>query len=151
MNQHMSPSSGSHDIASEQLIDAEADSVPQPRPPVFASRAAQIVTGLSLVLIAFNLRPVFSSASALLPEIIEQTGLSSFGAGVLTTLPVVCLGVFAPLAPRLAQRIGAERTRCCFLHWAPRCAASARCHCCSSGLPLPVPVSPSATFCFRAL
>lgn len=68
------------------------------------------MTGLSLVLIAFNLRPVFSSASALLPEIIEDTGLSSFGAGVLTTLPVVCLGVFAPLAPRLAQRIGAERT-----------------------------------------
>ena len=110
MNQHISPSSGPQDIASEQLIDAEADSVPQPRPPVFASRVAQIVTGLSLVLIAFNLRPVFSSASALLPEIIEQTGLSSFGAGVLTTLPVVCLGVFAPLAPRLAQRIGAERT-----------------------------------------
>jgi MFS transporter, CP family, cyanate transporter len=110
MNQHIPPRSEPQDFVSEQLIDAEADSVPQPRPPVFASSAAQIVTGLSLVLIAFNLRPVFSSASALLPEIIEQTGLSSFGAGVLTTLPVVCLGVFAPLAPRLAQRIGAERT-----------------------------------------
>ncbi|MGH6859231.1 MAG: CynX/NimT family MFS transporter [Phyllobacterium sp.] len=93
-----------------QLIDAEIDSAPQPRPPVFASRAAQIVTGLSLVLIAFNLRPLFSSASALLPEIVAGTGLSSFGAGVLTTLPILCLGLFAPLAPRLAQRIGAERT-----------------------------------------
>lgn len=95
---------------SEQLIDAEIGSMPQPRPPVFTSRAAQITTGLSLVLIAFNLRPIFSSASALLPEIIEQTGLSSFGASALTTLPVICMGLFAPLAPRLAQRIGAERT-----------------------------------------
>ncbi|UXN65071.1 MFS transporter [Phyllobacterium sp. A18/5-2] len=110
MNQHRLPGHRANDIVGEPLIDAEADSVPQPRPPIFSSRAARIVTGLSLVLIAFNLRPVFSSASALLPEIIEDTGLSSFGAGVLTTLPVVCLGVFAPLAPRLAQRIGAERT-----------------------------------------
>ena len=110
MNQHRLPGPRANDIVGEPLIDAEADSVPQPRPPIFSSRAARIVTGLSLVLIAFNLRPVFSSASALLPEIIEDTGLSSFGAGVLTTLPVVCLGVFAPLAPRLAQRIGAERT-----------------------------------------
>jgi CP family cyanate transporter-like MFS transporter len=108
MNKHSSPPV--NDFIGDQLINAEADSVPEPRPPVFASRAAQIVTGLSLVLIAFNLRPVFSSASAILPEIIEQTGLSSLGAGVLTTLPVVCLGLFAPLAPKLAQRIGAERT-----------------------------------------
>jgi CP family cyanate transporter-like MFS transporter len=107
---HMPSKSRVEAVVSDQLIDAEADSVPQPRPPVFSSRAVAIVTGLSLVLIAFNLRPVFSSASALLPEIIAQTGLSSFGAGVLTTLPVVCLGIFAPLAPKLAQRIGAERT-----------------------------------------
>jgi MFS transporter, CP family, cyanate transporter len=98
------------DLSGEQLIDAELDSKPSPRPPVFPNRAIAIATGLSLVLIALNLRPLFSSASALLPEIIEQTRLSSFGAGVLTTLPVVCLGVFAPLAPKLAQRIGAERT-----------------------------------------
>ena len=107
---NISPRSGAQSLVGEQLINAEADSVPQPRASVFSSRAAAVFTGLSLVLIAFNLRPVFSSASALLPEIIEQTGLSSFGAGVLTTLPVLCLGIFAPLAPRLARRIGAERT-----------------------------------------
>lgn len=110
MNHYISPDARAHTVVSEQLIDAEIDSTPQPRASVFASRGAAIVTGLSLVLIAFNLRPVFSSASALLPEITAQTGLSSLGAGVLTTLPVVCLGVFAPLAPKLAQRIGAERT-----------------------------------------
>ncbi|SDP44374.1 MFS transporter, CP family, cyanate transporter [Phyllobacterium sp. YR620] len=107
---HMPSKSRAEAAIGDQLINAEADSVPEPRAPQFSSRSVAIVTGLSLVLIAFNLRPVFSSASALLPEIIAQTGLSSFGAGVLTTLPVVCLGIFAPLAPRLAQRIGAERT-----------------------------------------
>lgn len=110
MNQHMPSKHDAQPTAIEQLIDAEIDSTPTPRAPVFSSKTIEIITGMSLVLIAFNLRPLFSSASALLPEIIAQTGLSSFGAGVLTTLPVVCLGVFAPIAPRLAQRIGAERT-----------------------------------------
>lgn len=62
-----------------------------------------------VVLTAFNLRPVFSSASALLPEIMQTTGLSDFGAGALTTAPVFCLGLFAPVAPRLAGRFGIER------------------------------------------
>lgn len=73
-------------------------------------RAARVFLGASLVLIAFNLRPLFSSASALLPELKNELHLSALGAGVLTTLPVVCLGLFSPLAPRLARRFGAERT-----------------------------------------
>ncbi|HVK91545.1 MAG TPA: MFS transporter [Mycoplana sp.] len=92
------------------LIDAEADSVPAPEPHRPPTAAARFLLGASLVLIAFNLRPVFSSASALLPEIRSALDLSSFGASLLTTLPVVCLGLFSPLAPRLAQRIGTERT-----------------------------------------
>ncbi|WP_094506612.1 CynX/NimT family MFS transporter [Brucella thiophenivorans] len=93
----------------EPLIDAEADSSPQPSPPQKQTTAMRVLLGLSLVLIAANLRPVFSSVSVLLPEIIEATGMSTTAAGFLTTLPVVCLGVFAPFAPRLAQRFGAER------------------------------------------
>jgi MFS transporter, CP family, cyanate transporter len=73
-------------------------------------RAGRIFLGASLVLIAFNLRPLFSSTSALLPELKSELHLSALGAGALTTLPVVCLGLFSPLAPRLARRFGAERT-----------------------------------------
>ena len=73
-------------------------------------RGTRVLLGLGLVLIAFNLRPVFSSVSVLLPEILSSTGLSDFGAGLLTTLPVVCLGLFAPVAPWLAQRLGTERS-----------------------------------------
>lgn len=94
----------------DQLIDAEVDSVPQPRVIKPPSAVARFLLGASLVLIAFNLRPVFSSASALLPEIAQTFGLSATGIGLLTTLPVVCLGAFSPLAPWLAQKIGTERT-----------------------------------------
>ncbi len=100
----------SFDAADETMIDAEIDSVPSPLPPQKQSTTARFLLGASLVLIAFNLRPVFSSASALLPEIRGELGLSPLGASLLTTLPVVCLGAFSPLAPRLAQRIGTERT-----------------------------------------
>ncbi len=95
--------------ASVDLIDAEADEIPPPEPHKGKTSIGRFVLGASLVLIAFNLRPVFSSASALLPEIRTGLGLSSFGTSVLTTLPVVCLGLFSPLAPRLAQRLGTER------------------------------------------
>jgi CP family cyanate transporter-like MFS transporter len=96
--------------ADERLIDAEIDSVPQPGVVTPSSTLTRFLLGASLVLIAFNLRPVFSSASALLPEIAQTFGLSTTGIGLLTTLPVVCLGAFSPLAPWLAQKIGTERT-----------------------------------------
>ncbi len=99
------------DPGSIELIDAEETGdlthVAQPEQP---KGIARFVLGASLVLIAFNLRPVFSSASALLPEIRDSLGLSATGASLLTTLPVVCLGLFSPLAPRLARAIGTERT-----------------------------------------
>lgn len=36
-------------------------------------------------------------------------GLNAAQAGLLTTLPVLCTGLFAPLAPVLARRFGSER------------------------------------------
>lgn len=65
---------------------------------------------LSIVLIAFNLRPVFSSLSVVLPDIVADTGMSAAAASALTTLPVICLGAFAMVAPRLGRRLGIERT-----------------------------------------
>lgn len=64
---------------------------------------------LSLILIACNLRPVFGSLSVVLPEIMRDTGLSSTGASMLTTLPILCLGLFSLPTPALARRFGAER------------------------------------------
>jgi CP family cyanate transporter-like MFS transporter len=74
------------------------------------STGARFLLGLALILIAFNLRPIFSSTSALLPEIISFYRLTAGQASLLTTLPVLCLGLFSPAAPWLSQRIGVERT-----------------------------------------
>lgn len=60
-------------------------------------------------LIAVNLRTLFPSLSVILPELMASTGLSASAASVLTTLPVLCLGVFAIPAPALARRFGTER------------------------------------------
>jgi len=91
----------------ELLIDAEADDeVVQHRPPV-VSRPWLLIMGL--VLVAMNLRPALSSLSPLLSDVSASLGLSAAKAGLLTTLPVLCLGLFAPLAPILARRFGAER------------------------------------------
>ena len=76
-----------------------------PAPPVHPW-----LLGLCLLLIAFNLRPVFGSLSVVLPDIMQDTGLGATGASLLTTLPIVCLAVFAAPAPALARRWGVERT-----------------------------------------
>ncbi|MEA3090866.1 MAG: transporter, family, cyanate transporter [Caballeronia sp.] len=96
-------------LGDEQRIDAEIDGAP---PPVAStrSRRAQVFLGVSLVLLAFNLRPIFSSLGALLPEVIRSLHLSPSAASAITTLPVLCLGLFAPVAPLCARNFGAERT-----------------------------------------
>nr|WP_142045285.1 MFS transporter [Arthrobacter sp. SLBN-100] len=91
------------------MVDAEIDELPAPEPTQLGSRRALGYLGLCLVLIGLNLRTVFSSFSAVLPEITSQAALPGWAVVVLTTVPVTLLGVFAPLAPVLARRFGAER------------------------------------------
>ena len=75
-------------------------------PPIKAKR---LFLAVCLLLIAFNLRPLFPSLSVLLPELVADLGLSGVSSGFLSTLPVVCLGAFAPFAPMLADKHGPER------------------------------------------
>jgi CP family cyanate transporter-like MFS transporter len=91
------------------LVDAEIDELPAPEPTRVGSRRQLAYLGLCLVLIGLNLRTVFSSFSAVLPEVSSQVPLPAWAVAVLTTVPVTLLGVFAPLAPVLARRFGAER------------------------------------------
>lgn len=95
-------------LPGEPLIEVGRAATPLPAGQ--ARAGSRLLLGTSLVLIALNLRPVFSSVSALLPEIVQSTGAQPGMASLMTTLPVLCLGVFAPLAPMLAARFGAERT-----------------------------------------
>ena len=90
-----------------ELVDAEAATLPAP--PLAAQPLARVVLAISLVLVSLNLRPVFSSLAALMPEVRHATGASPAIASLLTTTPVLCLGLFAATAPSLARRFGAER------------------------------------------
>lgn len=64
---------------------------------------------IGLILVALNLRPALTGVGPLLKSIGDSLSLSSAGLGVLNTLPVLFLGLAAPLAPRLAHRLGIER------------------------------------------
>lgn len=68
-----------------------------------------IVFLLLVFIVGLNLRPALSSVAPLLTRLQEVAGISAAAAGILTTLPVLFLGITAPLAPSLANRIGAER------------------------------------------
>lgn len=62
---------------------------------------------LGLVAVAVNLRTAMASVPPVVQTIGADLGLSNAALGALTTLPVLCMGVFAPVAQRVAARIGA--------------------------------------------
>ncbi|WP_229675077.1 MFS transporter [Terrabacter tumescens] len=72
----------------------------RPLPPVW-------VMAVALVAVAANLRIAITSVPPLLDAISGDLGLSHAAAGALTTLPVLCMGVFAPVASRIAHHTGA--------------------------------------------
>jgi CP family cyanate transporter-like MFS transporter len=63
---------------------------------------------VAIVLITINLRLALGSVPPVLDDMRETLGMSTAGAGVLTTVPVLCFGLAAPLAARLARRFGQE-------------------------------------------
>lgn len=68
------------------------------------------VVAVGVLFLALILRSPVVAISPLLQQIQADLGLSAGEAGMLTTLPVACFGIFSPLAPLLARRIGIELT-----------------------------------------
>lgn len=93
---------------STMSVDAIAPNLminnPRPRPT-----RNTIMMFVGLMLVALNLRPALTSVGPILTSIGDGLSLSSVGQGVLTTLPVLLLGLAAPLAPRAARKLGLER------------------------------------------
>jgi CP family cyanate transporter-like MFS transporter len=58
---------------------------------------------------SLSLRPQLVGIGPLLPNIQASLGVSHAIAGLLVTIPVLCMGLFAPLAAPLAARIGTTR------------------------------------------
>jgi len=61
---------------------------------------------IALLLVALNLRPALASLGPVLEQVRATLNLSYGVAGLLTSLPVICMGVFAPLAMPLSARFG---------------------------------------------
>ena len=69
-----------------------------------ARRRLAVLAGLAVVLTAFNLRPAVTSLGALLPQLQRDIGMPGVLAGVITSLPPICFGVFGLLVGRWARR-----------------------------------------------
>src|SRR5690606_806430 len=68
-----------------------------------------ILSFLSFLFLAANLRPSITAVGPLVASIQNATGLSAAAVGVLTSLPLLAFGAFAPLA-NFGRRVGLERT-----------------------------------------
>jgi len=60
----------------------------------------------ALILLAVNLRPALAGVGPVIDQIGRSYGLTGSEMALLTTLPVLCFGLLAPTAPRLARRLG---------------------------------------------
>ena len=63
---------------------------------------------MTLLAIALVFRPQTIAIGPLLPSIQNSLDISRGVAGALTGIPVLCMGIFAPLGPLLARRLGAR-------------------------------------------
>ena len=70
-----------------------------------AARAPVAVLA-ALFLIGLVVRPALIAIGPLVPAIQADLEISFGDAGLLGTLPILCLGLFAPFGPRLAARLG---------------------------------------------
>ncbi|MGW0736305.1 CynX/NimT family MFS transporter [Streptomyces sp. NPDC002851] len=99
------------------LLDAEADVLPSPqgRAARRALLAHPVVLLVGIVLASLNMRAALASVSPLVGEISAAFGLSSTASSLVTSVPVLFLGVGAVVAPWLARRFGTELVLFCAL------------------------------------
>ena len=74
-----------------------------------ASRASLLFGLVLLVLLGLNLRPLLTSVGPLTDELIGLTGASFSSISLLTTLPILMIGLLALFAGRLTRALGYKR------------------------------------------
>jgi MFS transporter, CP family, cyanate transporter len=77
------------------------------RDAVARIEAVLLVVGITLL--SLNQRPALVAVGPVTEQIRRDTGLSASATSLLTTLPLICLGVFAALAPAFARTLGLDR------------------------------------------
>lgn len=63
---------------------------------------------IALVAVALNLRAPFTSVAPIVSEIQADLGINKTVAGLLTSIPVLCFGLLAPLASKCIARTSVE-------------------------------------------
>lgn len=71
-------------------------------------RAGTLFT-CAVLAVAANLRAPVTVLPPLVPQLEAQLGLSGVSAGLITMLPVLCMGLLAPVGQRLGHRFGNHR------------------------------------------
>ncbi|PIC73873.1 CynX/NimT family MFS transporter [Sporosarcina sp. P17b] len=74
------------------------------------AKSSQILLLFAIFLVALNLRPAITSIGPMLDIIRDDLALSNTQVSLLTVIPVICMGVFAMLAPILNKAIGLNKT-----------------------------------------
>ncbi|KAA6220694.1 MFS transporter [Streptomyces albofaciens JCM 4342] len=96
------------------LIDAEEDLAPAP--PVAAARrrlrAHPVLVLLGIVLASLNMRAALAGVSPLVSEIGTHFHLAATASSLVTTIPLVFMGLGSIVAPKLARRWGTETVLC---------------------------------------
>ncbi|WP_301109290.1 CynX/NimT family MFS transporter [Sporosarcina sp.] len=73
-------------------------------------KPTQILLLLAIFIVALNLRPAITSIGPMLDIIRVDLTLSNTQVSLLTVIPVICMGVFAMLAPILNKAIGLNKS-----------------------------------------
>ena len=78
--------------------------------PLLNSRNLRWLLIIGVILVGANLRVPLTSAGALVSFIRDDFGISNALAGAITTLPLTAFALLSPFAPKIANKIGMERT-----------------------------------------
>ncbi|MEZ5101131.1 MAG: MFS transporter [Thermoleophilia bacterium] len=73
-------------------------------------RRANVAILIALFASALPLRPQIIGVGPLIPAIQDDLDVSHAVAGLLPTIPVLCLGLFAPVTPYVLGRLGSRRS-----------------------------------------
>ena len=72
-------------------------------------KRSQWIVLFGILIVALSLRPAVASVSPVLETIRADLGLSYTAVSLLTTIPTLCMGVFALTIPAITVRFGRER------------------------------------------
>jgi CP family cyanate transporter-like MFS transporter len=82
----------------------------KPNLTVLGFSGKQVLVLIGILVVAVNLRLAIASVSPVLEQMRSDLGLGYAAISLLTTIPTLCMGIFAFATPLLARRLGRERT-----------------------------------------